>query len=69
MLCEVITNETHFMYYYIGEYDGQEIKIQKSELDEVKWVSLEDLEDMMEDGEEVNISHFGVIRRFAESRQ
>ncbi len=60
-------NETHFMYYYIGEYDGQEIQIQQSELEEVRWVSMEDLEDMMEDGEEVNASHFNIIRRFVES--
>jgi len=29
----IFSNETHFTYYYIGKYEGQEINFQKEEID------------------------------------
>jgi isopentenyl-diphosphate Delta-isomerase len=45
-------NETHFAYLFKGLYNGQKIKIEKAEVDQVKFISRKDFKIMQNAGEE-----------------
>lgn len=46
-------NETHFAYCFLGKYNGEEIIIQKDEIEEVKFVEKADLEKVVKMDDEV----------------
>lgn len=39
-------NETHFAYFYIGKYDGQEINFQKEEIEQIRFVNQKEFDDL-----------------------
>ena len=47
-----IAKETHFIYWFIGKYDGQRITLEKEEVEQVKFVSSDDLKQALNKGDE-----------------
>lgn len=57
------SHESHFMYYFIGNYSGEKINFEEAELSEVKFVSESDLEEMIKNSESINLKHLPVLKK------
>ncbi len=55
------SNESHFMYYFVGEYSGEKITFEESEVSEVRVVSQVALEKMIADGESFNTKYLPIL--------
>ncbi len=55
-------HESHFMYYFVGAYSGEVINFDKSEVAEVRTVSLDEIDEMISKGEVVNTKHLPVLK-------
>jgi len=57
------SHESHFMYYFLGKYSGQKIHFEEAELSEIKFISKNDLNEMIEKGESINLKHLPVFEK------
>jgi isopentenyldiphosphate isomerase len=57
------SNESHFKYYFIGEYRGEKINFEEAELSEVKFVSELDLEIMIKNKDSINLKHLPILKK------
>lgn len=53
-----------FRYVYVGKYQGQEIKINPDEVEQVKFVTKEEFEDMLAEGVEFSKSSIQTMMQF-----
>jgi isopentenyl-diphosphate delta-isomerase len=51
--------EAHFTYWYVGKYPGKRIRIQKEEVDKVKFLSRVQLKRLIESGEKYDPIKYG----------
>jgi isopentenyldiphosphate isomerase len=56
-------HETHFMYYYLGKYNEEEIKLEKAEVERVAFYSEEELMGLIKSGQKVNKIHLPMIKK------
>jgi 8-oxo-dGTP pyrophosphatase MutT (NUDIX family) len=61
--------ETHFTYWFTGRYYNGKIKVQKEEVDELKFLSEVELKEMIQNGEiydPVNLAGYpeDIVKRF-----
>lgn len=54
-------NETHFMYYYLANYNDEKINFPKAEVEEVRFMSKDDLSQLINQGQKVNKNHFPIL--------
>lgn len=54
-------HESHFMYYYVGMYAGQEIVFDESEVSAVKIVSQKELKELIDSGESFNTKYLPLL--------
>lgn len=57
------SHESHFVYYYIGSYSGEKINFEEAELSEIKFVSKIEYEEMVKNGENINLKHLPVLEK------
>lgn len=56
-------HESHFMYYFIGQYRNEKIAFDESEVSEVRVVSRKEIQKMIKLGESLNEKHLPVINK------
>ncbi|MDH5533533.1 MAG: NUDIX domain-containing protein [Candidatus Pacebacteria bacterium] len=56
-------HETHFMYYYLGKYNGEEIELEQAEVEKVNFFSENGIEELIKSGQEVNQIHLPIIKK------
>lgn len=54
-------HESHFMYYFVGQYNGEKINFEESEVEAVAVVSKAELEQMIHDGEIFNQKYMPIL--------
>ena len=54
-----LPNETHFTYWFIGKYPNKEIKSQREEVDQVKFLSQTQLKRLVKSGEKYGPTTYG----------
>lgn len=53
--------ETHFMYLYLAKYTGQKIDFEPAEIEEVRFFSQKDFQELVKSDEPVNEHYFEVL--------
>jgi len=56
--------ETHFVNYFLGRYNGEEINIEQAEVSEARFFSEEELNAFINDGGNVNLKHLGIFKEY-----
>jgi len=56
-------HETHFMYYYLGKYQGEKIVLEEAEVEKIAFYSKGDLSDLIASKQEVNVKHLPIINK------
>lgn len=59
-----LPNETIFEHWYIGDYNNEEIKIEKEEVEQVRFVNQHELREMLTAGEQVEENCVRVMNMF-----
>lgn len=54
---------SHFMYYYVGEYDQQVIQVEPAEVSEVRFLNWSELQVLEKEGQSVNHHHFPICQQ------
>lgn len=60
----VLPNETHFTYFYLGEYNGQRLAIEMDEVEEARLFSQGEFDKLKSSGAQIGQASASVIRRF-----
>ena len=62
-------HETHFMYYYLGKYNKEEIKLELAEVEQVGFYSQQELNDLINNEEEsFNKIHLPIIKKIFDNK-
>ncbi len=56
--------ETHFVYYYLGKYNREEIIIETAEVEKTEFFSQEDFKKLISNGESINLKHLDVLNDY-----
>ncbi|NCN87753.1 MAG: NUDIX domain-containing protein [Candidatus Pacebacteria bacterium] len=54
-------HESHFMYYYLGRYNGEKLVLEKAEVEKTSFFSKDELEKLIESNKLVNKLHLPII--------
>ena len=57
-------HESHFMYYFVGAYSGEVIHFEASEISEVRVVSEDQLQKMIQNKESFNTKYLPILAEF-----
>lgn len=57
-------NETHFFNWFFGKYSGQLLKVDRSEVEQARFVGREEFQQMLETGSQFGPEAFEMINRF-----
>lgn len=58
------SNESHFTYWFVGKYDGEEITIEPEEVEQVRLLSQEEMEHMIEEGAQFSSHSLTMVKKF-----
>lgn len=62
-------NETHFSYCYIGQYSGEKINFQKEEVNDVKFVEKDKIDELFDKNDDkVTIDEYDWIKKIWEEK-
>ncbi|MBU0975145.1 NUDIX domain-containing protein [Patescibacteria group bacterium] len=56
--------ESHFMNYFLGKYNNEEVKIEKAEVEETRFFSKAELENFIKKGGDVNLKHLEIFNDY-----
>jgi 8-oxo-dGTP pyrophosphatase MutT (NUDIX family) len=56
-------HETHFMYYYLGRYNGEKIVLEQAEVEKTQFFSKNDLEELLKSNQPINKTHLPIINQ------
>lgn len=63
-------HETHFMYYYLAQYNGEEISLEAAEVEKVDFFSKAELDELIAKNEEpVNLKHLPIINKVFQDKK
>ncbi len=60
--------ESHFMNYFLGKYNNEEIKIEETEVEEIRFFSKKELDKFISEGGNVNLKHMKIFNDYWEGK-